>query len=163
MTNSFRRVELVLLDNNTYEVRVTKRFAPEYGGGEQTFVENGGQSVHIALDVAKTMVTVSPSFNVKTYRCALFSPDKGQCTLTMYHEAADHRFDPSSPWTETLEELTAFYELREKQENARDPRNEINDDVDEDDSVDDEFSGDRDLAIGERDDEVNVSDRKRGR
>jgi hypothetical protein len=56
----------------------------------------------------------------KTYRCALFSPNFGQCTRGMYHVETEHRFDPSSPWTETLEELQAFYALREKHENARD-------------------------------------------
>jgi hypothetical protein len=28
------------------------------------------------------------------YRCSLINPYKGQCTLAMYHEEADHVFDP---------------------------------------------------------------------
>ncbi len=99
----------------------------------------------------------------KTYRCSLFSPEKGQCVLKMYHVETEHRFDPSSPWSQTLEELQAWREAREAAENRNDPRNEISDDVDEDQSFDDEFSGDRDLAIGERDDKVGSTDRKRGR
>jgi len=91
----------------------------------------------------------------KTYRCSLFSPEKGQCVLKMYHVETEHRFDPSSPWSQTLEELQAWYAKREEQESgARDPRNERSDDHDDDSSPDDEYSGDNDLAIGEKE-EVN--------
>ena len=57
--NKIVAVSLTLLDNNTYEVVVTKEFAPEYGGGSQVFRENGSPSLHRALDVAREMVTVS--------------------------------------------------------------------------------------------------------
>ena len=43
-----------------WEVAVTKAFAEEHGGGQQTFRENGGSHLHRALDVAREMVTVSP-------------------------------------------------------------------------------------------------------
>jgi hypothetical protein len=40
------------------------------------------------------------------YRCALVSPEKGQCVRSLYH-ATDHEFSPELPWTETVEELRA--------------------------------------------------------
>lgn len=59
--NRIVKVELVLNEaDGTIEVRVTKRFAPEYGGGKQVFAEDGGISFHRALDVARGMVTLSP-------------------------------------------------------------------------------------------------------
>lgn len=61
MKNRIIKVELVLLDNGTISVHVTKEFAPKYGGGTQTFDEDGGISWHRALDVAREMVTVSPA------------------------------------------------------------------------------------------------------
>jgi hypothetical protein len=59
--NRIVKVELVLNEAaGSIEVRVTKRFAPEYGGGKQVFTEDGGVSFHRALDVARGMVTLSP-------------------------------------------------------------------------------------------------------
>lgn len=57
------KVEIRLMDNGHWQVAVTKEFAPEYGGGETTFLEAAGTSVHSALDVARGMVTVSPLYN----------------------------------------------------------------------------------------------------
>ena len=48
-------------DRPDYFVTVTKQFASEYGGGQQTFAEYGGESLHQALDVARAMVTMSPA------------------------------------------------------------------------------------------------------
>lgn len=56
-----KRILIELLDNGSYQVNVTKTFAAEYGGGEQTFSESGGFCPHRALDVAKGMVTLSPA------------------------------------------------------------------------------------------------------
>jgi len=58
----FKKLEITLLENGHYSVALTKAFEPEYGGGEQTFVENGGRNIHGALDVARGMVTVSRSY-----------------------------------------------------------------------------------------------------
>lgn len=57
--NRIVRIEAVMINDNTWSVRVTKEFAEEYGGGSQTFVEQAG-SMHRALDIARGMVTVSP-------------------------------------------------------------------------------------------------------
>lgn len=46
-------------------VSVVKCFAPENGGGFQTFKESGGGQVHRALDVARGMVTLSPGHRVQ--------------------------------------------------------------------------------------------------
>ena len=60
----FIKIEVVFLPNNAhYEVRVTKQFDAEHGGGTQTFRGIGGVNPHRALDVAKEMITVSPSDN----------------------------------------------------------------------------------------------------
>lgn len=40
-----------------------------------------------------------------TYRCALVSPEKGQCTRRLYHPEPDHLYAPEMPWTETVDEL----------------------------------------------------------
>ena len=71
--------------------------------------------------------TPQPAAAKPTYRCALFSPDKGQCTREMYHVETEHRFDPSSPWSQTLEELQTWREAREAAENRNDPRNDRED------------------------------------
>ena len=42
-----------------WEVAMTKEFAPENGGGAQTFTELAG-GTHHALDVARGMITLSP-------------------------------------------------------------------------------------------------------
>ena len=56
-----KRIVIELLDNGSYQVSVTKTFAAEHGGGEQTFTEPGGFTPHRALDVARGMVTCSPT------------------------------------------------------------------------------------------------------
>lgn len=62
----FKKVVIDLLENGHYEVRVTKTFSPEHGGGEKTFVETAGPEIHRALDVAKGMVTVSPTYRTES-------------------------------------------------------------------------------------------------
>jgi hypothetical protein len=57
--NRIVEVKLTLQEDDSWIVAVTKEFAPEYGGGTQTFSERGGY-VHHALDIARGMVTVSP-------------------------------------------------------------------------------------------------------
>ena len=57
--NRIVKIEASLLPNGYWDVAVTKEFAPEYGGGRQTFHEVAG-SAHNALDVARGMVTLSP-------------------------------------------------------------------------------------------------------
>jgi len=65
----FKKLEIVLMENNGhYEVRLTKAFAPEHGGGEMTFREAAGTSIHSALDLARSMVTLSPT-NTYTAEC----------------------------------------------------------------------------------------------
>jgi hypothetical protein len=59
---AFIRIEIELLADSYYAVHVTKSFDVEHGGGTQTFSESGGISIHRALDVARSMVTVSPAF-----------------------------------------------------------------------------------------------------
>jgi len=44
-------------------VEVTKEFAPENGGGSEVFREHGGTEIHHALDVARSMVTLTPAQN----------------------------------------------------------------------------------------------------
>jgi hypothetical protein len=62
MTNENRivKVEITVAETGQLVVAVTKEFAPEYGGGSQVFQEDGGTSMHRALDVARGMVTWSP-------------------------------------------------------------------------------------------------------
>jgi hypothetical protein len=50
-------------NNGQYGVEVLKSFAPENGGGTETFKEVGGASLHHALDVARGMVTFIPARN----------------------------------------------------------------------------------------------------
>ena len=42
-------------------VEVTKEFDPEYGGGTQVFAEWAPPQIHLALDVARMMVTMHPA------------------------------------------------------------------------------------------------------
>jgi hypothetical protein len=58
--NRIVEVKLTLDDVGDWLVEVKKEFAPEHGGGSQTFVEFAGPEVHRALDVARSMVTLSP-------------------------------------------------------------------------------------------------------
>jgi hypothetical protein len=60
--NKIVKVELNLLDNGHWTVAVTKTFAPDHGGGQQTFTENAGTQIHRALDIAKEMVTFHPAY-----------------------------------------------------------------------------------------------------
>lgn len=57
--NRIIKVEISLTDDGHYEVAVTKEFEERYGGGSQVFLDRGG-SLHHALDVARSMVTLSP-------------------------------------------------------------------------------------------------------
>lgn len=63
--NEITKIEIKLLPDNFYRVYVTKRFAEEFGGGESTIAVGAQSNIHIALDVARSAVTVS-----KTYRAA---------------------------------------------------------------------------------------------
>ncbi len=60
--NHIVEVRLSLVEGR-WIVSVTKEFAPEHGGGSTVLREDGGTSVHHALDVARGMVTVSPARN----------------------------------------------------------------------------------------------------
>jgi len=46
-------------DGTSWTVKVMKEFEDRYGGGEQTFVEQAPY-MHMALDVAREMITLSP-------------------------------------------------------------------------------------------------------
>jgi hypothetical protein len=61
--NRIIEVKLRLTDDG-WSIDVTKEFAPEYGGGTQTFSDyvGGAANVHRALDVARGMVTLHPSW-----------------------------------------------------------------------------------------------------
>jgi hypothetical protein len=64
MTKENRIIQVtLLLENDQWQVKVLKEFAPEYGGGSTVFCEEAGPSIHHALNVARGMVTVSPSRN----------------------------------------------------------------------------------------------------
>ena len=56
--NRIVEVKAVLRDGQ-WKVEIVKEFAPEYGGGEQTFEFKAG-SIHHALDIARSAVTASP-------------------------------------------------------------------------------------------------------
>lgn len=58
--NEIVKVTLTLQENRDWRVDVLKNFAPEHGGGSQTFSESGGPQIHRALDVARGMVTMHP-------------------------------------------------------------------------------------------------------
>lgn len=58
--NEIVKVTLTLQQNRDWRVDVLKNFAPEHGGGSETFSESGGPTIHRALDLAREMVTVSP-------------------------------------------------------------------------------------------------------
>ena len=58
--NRIVRVTLSWNDADGWLVEVGKEFAPECGGGYQIFRESGGSHVHRALDVARSMVTLTP-------------------------------------------------------------------------------------------------------
>jgi hypothetical protein len=59
--NRIVEVKLTLADGGEdWLVSITKEFAPEHGGGSQTFQEAGGWNLHRALDVARRMVTLTP-------------------------------------------------------------------------------------------------------
>lgn len=51
-------------NHDRWRIDVTKQFAPEYGGGEQTFTEYVTQ-LHRALDYAKNMVTAHPAYRTE--------------------------------------------------------------------------------------------------
>ncbi len=87
----FKRIEIELMENGSYQVRVTKAFAPEHGGGEETFTELGGKSPHRALDVARGMVTCSPSLRSEAAaiartaagcKCACHTLGLSRCCIT---------------------------------------------------------------------------------
>jgi hypothetical protein len=61
MENRIVRVDIRLRADGTYIVEVTKEFSPENGGGEALCQEDGGRDIHRALDVAREMVTLSPT------------------------------------------------------------------------------------------------------
>ena len=51
-------------NNDLWRIDVTKEYAPEFGGGEQTFTEYMTQ-VHRALDKARMMVTAHPAYRTE--------------------------------------------------------------------------------------------------
>lgn len=57
--NRIVEVKLVLAQDR-WLVSVTKEFAPEHGGGFQTFTCDGGVQVHHAIRTAQAMVTLTP-------------------------------------------------------------------------------------------------------
>lgn len=58
--NRIIRVELAMdYQRDQWIVSITKGFDSHSGGGQQVFRESGGVNVHRALDVARSMVTVS--------------------------------------------------------------------------------------------------------
>jgi hypothetical protein len=60
--NKITKVEITLAEDDHYRVHVTKRFAPEYGGGQSTIALPGAhKSIHYAVDSARSAVTVSPT------------------------------------------------------------------------------------------------------
>lgn len=67
--NRIIEIKLTLTEDQTWLVQVRKLFSEENGGGEQTFTENAGGSIHRALDLARELVTVSPARRTEiTYR-----------------------------------------------------------------------------------------------
>jgi len=59
--NRITEIRISLIpENDHYGVFVTKEFAPENGGGTQTFIIGAFKHPHIALDAAKGAVTLSP-------------------------------------------------------------------------------------------------------
>jgi hypothetical protein len=58
--NRIIEVKLTLV-SESWLVEVTKEFAPEHGGGQQTFTEYGGVEIHEALRRAAYMVTLTPA------------------------------------------------------------------------------------------------------
>lgn len=58
--NRIVEVKLTLDDVGDWLVEVKKEFAPEHGGGFQTFTEFAGPQIHRAIDVARSMVTMTP-------------------------------------------------------------------------------------------------------
>jgi hypothetical protein len=49
-------IACTLLDDDTWELAVTKAFAPEYGGDVQTSRYNAGPQLHHALSVAREII-----------------------------------------------------------------------------------------------------------
>jgi hypothetical protein len=60
--NRIVQVKLSLQDGN-WLIEVKKEFAPDYGGGHQIFKQMGGTEIHGALQVAASMVTLTPTYN----------------------------------------------------------------------------------------------------
>jgi hypothetical protein len=61
MSYPITEVRISRLSNGFYQVDVTKEFAPEYGGGSQTFTApEAVANPHTALDLARSMITVMP-------------------------------------------------------------------------------------------------------
>jgi hypothetical protein len=59
-SNRIVEVKLTVDDVGDWLVEVKKEFAAEHGGGSQTFAEFAGSNLHRALDVARSMVTLTP-------------------------------------------------------------------------------------------------------
>lgn len=57
--NRIVEVNLKLTDGR-WIVSVTKEFAPDHGGGFQSFTCDGGLQIHHALHTAQAMVTLTP-------------------------------------------------------------------------------------------------------
>ena len=57
--NRIKKVTLELVQDDLWHIEVTKEFAPQFGGGEQTF---GGNALGLgeAMDLAKRMTTAAP-------------------------------------------------------------------------------------------------------
>lgn len=62
--NQIVAIRITRMDNGSWAVEVDKTFAPENGGGMETFRESA-PSAHLALDTAKGMVTLSPAIRSK--------------------------------------------------------------------------------------------------
>jgi hypothetical protein len=60
--NRIVEVKITLVDDNQWEIAVTKEFEEKNGGGTATFREFSSH-IHGALDVARGMVTVSAGQN----------------------------------------------------------------------------------------------------
>lgn len=61
MPNEITKVEITLHPDDHYRITMTKRFAPEYGGGESTINIGGAYyNLHFAIEAAKRAITVTP-------------------------------------------------------------------------------------------------------
>ena len=61
--NMITKIEICLDENDGfYRVHLTKRFSAEFGGGESTIQVGAYKNIHVALDAAKSGVTVTKSY-----------------------------------------------------------------------------------------------------